>query len=83
MDEIQAPAEFWRTTASLEGPAFRKLIMRVDAGEYPAEDVVLLDNIRQQRKRRSGFEDFAFVDRRAAFFQAAGTHSRQAVMSVG
>ena len=50
------------TGAALEDPAFRKLFMRVDAGEYPAEDVVLLDNVGQQRKRRRGFEDFAPVD---------------------
>src|ERR1700687_4404730 len=36
------------TGAPLENPAFRKLFMRVDTGEYPAEDVVLLDNVGQQ-----------------------------------
>lgn len=36
------------TGAALEDPAFRKLFMRVDAGEYPAQDIVFLDNIGQQ-----------------------------------
>ena len=34
-----------KTGAALEDPAFRKLFVRVDAGEYPAKDVVLLDNV--------------------------------------
>ena len=50
--------------------AFRKFFMRVDAGEYPAENVVLLDDAGQQRKRRCGFKDFALVDHAALVFPA-------------
>ena len=55
--------------------------MRVDSSEYPAQDIVLLDNVGQQRKRRGGFKHFAFVDHEAAAFKASGTQSRQAVTS--
>jgi hypothetical protein len=47
--------------AAFEDPAFRKFVMCINAGEYPAENVILLDDIGQQRKGRSGFEDFAAV----------------------
>src|ERR1700730_13911116 len=70
-----------KTGAALEDPAFRKLFMRADAGEYPAEGVVLLDNVWQQRKRRRGFEDFAPVDHEADCLLADGNHRRQAVTS--
>ena len=55
--------------------------MRVYAREHPTEDVVLLDNARQQRKRRRGFEDFAPVDHEADCFLADGNQRRQAVTS--
>jgi len=56
--------------------------MRIYARENPAKDVVLLDNRRQQRKRRSGFEDFAPVDHGADCFVADGNQRRQAVTSL-
>src|SRR5712664_512953 len=67
--------------AALKYPTFRKLLMRIDAGEHPAEDVVFLDNAGQQRKRRRFFEDFAPIDHDAAFFLADGNQRRQAVTS--
>jgi hypothetical protein len=55
--------------------------MRIYAGEHPTEDVVLLDNARQQGKRRRGFEDFALVNHEADCFLADGNQRRQAVTS--
>src|SRR5580693_4491899 len=55
--------------------------MRTYAREHPTEDVVLLDNARQQRKRRRSFEDFAPVDHEADCFLADGNQIRQAVTS--
>src|SRR4029077_11743406 len=55
--------------------------MRVDTAAYPAEDIVLLDDIGQERKRRRGFENLAVVDHKDACALASGTQRRQAVIS--
>lgn len=47
-DAICLEVTLLKTGTALEDPAFRKLFMRVDAGEYPAKDAVLLDCVRQQ-----------------------------------
>ena len=38
------------TGSAFEDPAFGEFLMGVDAGEHPAEDVVLLDNMRVERR---------------------------------
>jgi len=48
---------------------------------FNPKDVVLLDNVRQQRKRRRCFEDFAPVDHEAVSFLADGNQRRHAVTS--
>ena len=67
--------------AALEDPGLRERWMRVDAGEYPAKDVVLLDNAGQESERRGGLEDFTLVDHPGAFFHRGGIQTRQAVTS--
>lgn len=57
--------------------------MGIDAGEYPAEDVVLLDYAGQEPERRSGFEDFTLVDHAPLPFQRVGIQRRQVVTSFG
>ena len=72
---------FLQTGASLEDPAFRELFMRVDAGEYPAQDVVLLDNIGQRAKTTKRLRGFRVCRSWLLLSRSAGTQSRQAVMS--
>src|SRR5208337_4103775 len=56
--------------------------MRVDPGQNPAKNIVLLDDAGQKPECRCGFEDLALVDHRASSFQRGGTHKRQAVTSL-
>ena len=36
--------------------------MGIDAGQKPAEDIVFLDDVRQEAEDRRGIDDFAFID---------------------
>jgi hypothetical protein len=68
-----------QTGASLEDPRIDKLGMRIDSGEQPAENVVLLHDIWQQAECGRCFENFTLVDHATPCFQRSGTHSRHAV----
>lgn len=73
---------FLQTGPALEDPAFCEIFMGVDASEYPAQDIIFLDNAGEpERKRGCGFEDFTLVDHGVSAFQVSGTQRRQAVMS--
>ena len=78
---ISLEVSLLETGAALKYPTFRNLVMRVDPGKYPAEDVILLDDTGQERRRRRRFENFAPVDHVFACSLAEGTQSRQAVIS--
>src|SRR5262245_58663645 len=53
-------------STAFENPTFGELIVSVDAGQHPAEDIILLDNMRVERCLRRELEDFAPADQSAS-----------------
>lgn len=65
--------------AALEHPRRGQRRVHVDAGQQPAEDIVLLHDVGQQAQCGGRLENLALVDHVAAFPQRSGTQSRHAV----
>jgi hypothetical protein len=53
---------FFKTGAAFKDPVFGEVVMGVDAGEQPAEDVVLFYDAGKEAEGRCGFEELAPVD---------------------
>lgn len=70
---------FLEAGSALEYPALGKIVVRIDAGKYPAEDIIFLDDVWEQGQRRRGFEYLAAVDHVEEPFQRAGIQRCQAV----
>src|ERR1700680_478893 len=53
-------------SSTLKNPAFSKLVVSVDAGKHPTEDVILLDDMRVERCLGGEVEDFTPVNQLAS-----------------
>ena len=67
---------FFQACAALENPALRQLGIRRNAGQQPAEHIVLLDHMKVQRQFTRKIRDFLLIDHTTPAFQPSGTHSR-------
>src|ERR1700683_2934184 len=86
VEVLREPVSFEETLleagSTLEYPVFGEFFMSIDAGEQPAQDVILLDNMRVERCLRRKIEDFASVDQSAfPCAQDDGMRSRHLEMS--
>lgn len=83
-EAVRLEIAFLKACSALERPGRRQCFVTVDAFEEPAQDVVLLDNLRSQPKIGSDNENFAAVNQ-LSLLPASNARAAKAasVLSVG